>query len=46
MLSLKASGIAAIVTFRTNRLKNCPLATGKELKSQGRGSYDYRTDAH
>ena len=46
MLSLKASGTAAIVTFLTNCLKNCPLANGKELKSQGRGSYDYRTDAH
>ena len=44
MLTLKASGTRATATFCTNRLKNCPLATDKELKIQGRGSYDYRTD--
>ena len=44
MLSLKAPGIAATATFRTNHLKNCPLATDRELKSLGRRSYDYRTD--
>ena len=43
MLSLKAPGIAAAATFRTNNLKKCPLATDRELKSLGRGSYDYRT---
>ena len=42
---LKVSGIVTIVTtatFGINRLKICSSATDKELKSQGRGSYDFR----
>lgn len=46
MLKLKSSGIFTTATFRTNRLKGCPLASDKELKKEGRGSYDYRTDVN
>ena len=37
-------GIFSTGTFRTNSLNGCPLLTEKELKKQGRGSFDYRTD--
>ena len=44
MTRLKSEGILATATFRTNRIGNCPLSSDKELRSQGRGSYDYKTD--
>jgi len=33
-------------TVRANRLKGCPLKTEKELKKDGRGSFDYCADAN
>ena len=35
-----------MATFRTNSLKGCPLASDKELKKEGHGFYDYRTDVN
>ena len=46
MLQLKSSGIFKTTTFRTNRLKGCSFASDKELKKEGRGSYDYQTDVN
>ena len=46
MLQLKSSGISATATFHTNCLKGCPFASDKELKKEGRGSYDYRTNVN
>ena len=46
MVQLKAMGILSAVTFRTNRLKGCPIASDKELKNEGRGSYDYCSDVN
>ena len=40
MVQLKSIGILS-TTFRTNRLKGCPVASDKELKKEGRRSYDY-----
>ena len=37
-------GILATATFRMNRLAGCPLMCDKDLKKEGRGSFDYRTD--
>ena len=44
MVQLKSIGILSTATFRTNRLKGCPIASDKELKKEGRGSYDYHSD--
>ena len=46
MLALRSFGIFSTATFRTNRLNGCPLSTEKELKKQGHGSLDYRTDGN
>ena len=46
IVQLKAMGILSAVTFRTNRLKGCPIASDKELKNEGRGSYDYCSDVN
>ena len=46
MVQLKSIGILSTATFRTNRLKGCPIASDKELKKEGRGSYDYRSDVN
>ena len=46
MLALKSSRISSTATFRINRLNDCPLSTEKELKKQGRGSFDYCTDGN
>ena len=46
MLALKSFGIFSTATFKTNRLYGCPLSTEKELKKQGRRSFDYRTDGN
>lgn len=41
---LKTIDIFATGTFHYNRIGNCPLLSEKELKSQGRGSWDYWVD--
>ena len=46
MLALKSLGIFSTATFRTNRLNGFPLPTENELKKQGRGLFDYRTDSN
>ena len=46
MFALKSFGIFSSATFRTNCLNGCPLSTEKELKKQGCGSFDYRTDGN
>ncbi|KRZ69460.1 PiggyBac transposable element-derived protein 1 [Trichinella papuae] len=38
-------GILSCRTIRPNRLRGCPLLSEKDLKSKGRGAYDFRTDA-
>ena len=42
MIKLKTLGITALGAIRSNRLQNCPLKTGKDLKKSGRGSSSYR----
>ena len=42
--ALKQRQIWFAGTIRSNRTKNCPLLSEKDLKKKGRGSYDYRTD--
>ncbi|KAL3190842.1 hypothetical protein MRX96_019099 [Rhipicephalus microplus] len=42
LLELKKIGILASGTIRGNRLAVCVLKTDKELKKEGRGSYDER----
>ena len=37
-------GILATATFTMNRLAGCPLMSDKDLKKEGGGSFDYRTD--
>ena len=44
MVQPKAMGILCTATFRTNRLKGCPIASAMELKNEGRGSCDYCCD--
>ena len=41
MLQLKSSGILTTATFRISHSKGYPLTSDKELKKEGRGSYDY-----
>ena len=41
---LRSMGILVTGTFRSNKLAGCPLMVEKDLKKQGRGSFDYRTD--
>ncbi|XP_003366863.1 piggyBac transposable element-derived protein 3 [Trichinella spiralis] len=38
-------GILSCRTIRPNRFRGCPLLSEKDLKSKGRGAYDFRTDA-
>ena len=45
MLELKSLGYPSIGTVRANRMSGCPLQSEKELKKNGRGSFDYRTDS-
>ncbi|XP_049764426.1 piggyBac transposable element-derived protein 2-like [Schistocerca cancellata] len=42
--ALKNYGILAVGTVRPTRLQGCNLKADSELKKQGRGSYDYRTE--
>ena len=42
LLKLQSIGILATATFRINRLAGCPLMSDKNLKREGRGSFDYR----
>ena len=44
LIKLHLFGILAIVMFRSNRIGLCPLMCDKDLKSEGRGSFDYRID--
>jgi hypothetical protein len=46
LLYLQQVGILACGTLRSNRLQKCPLKSNKDLKSAGRGSIDYRSDAN
>jgi len=46
MLTLKSSKIFATATFRSSRLQGCPLESDKDLKKQGPGSFEYRTDVN
>ena len=41
---LKTMEILATGTFRINRIGQCPLLNDKELKKQGRGTWDYCVD--
>ncbi|XP_046383469.1 piggyBac transposable element-derived protein 2-like [Ischnura elegans] len=41
---LRKDGILAAGTIRRNRLGQCTLKSDKELKKQGRGSFDYRLE--
>lgn len=43
---LKALGILASGTIRSNRLHGCPLKSDKDLKKEGRGSYDSKVTEH
>ena len=45
-LMLKRQGIMSTGTVRSNRLRGCLLKTEKELKKEGRGSYDCAVDAN
>ncbi|XP_046997940.1 piggyBac transposable element-derived protein 3-like [Schistocerca americana] len=42
--AVKNYGILAVGTVRPTRLQGCSLKADSELKKQGRGSYDYRTE--
>ncbi|XP_049770517.1 piggyBac transposable element-derived protein 2-like [Schistocerca cancellata] len=42
--ALKNYGILAVGTVRPTRLQGCNLKADSELKKQGRGAYDYRTE--
>ncbi|XP_049794400.1 piggyBac transposable element-derived protein 2-like [Schistocerca nitens] len=42
--ALKNYGILAVGTVRPTRLQGCNIKADGELKKQGRGSYDYRTE--
>ena len=44
MQKLNKEGILVTATFRLNRIGHCPLTAERELKHQGRGSFDYRSD--
>ena len=41
--TLKDRGIRAVGTIRKNRFAGCKLASDKEMKKSGRGSYDWKT---
>lgn len=42
--NLKEMGILAVGNIRINRLPRCELSTDKEMKKNGRGTVDYRTE--
>lgn len=42
---MKSLGYPITSTLRKNRIAKCPLKSEKDLKKDGRGSFDYRTDA-
>ena len=44
LLKLQSMCILATATFRMNHLAGCPLMSDKDLKKEGRGSFDYRID--
>ena len=43
LLELKQNGFDATCTIRSNRNRNCPLKSKKQLKKEGRGSFDYQS---
>ena len=43
-IKLYLFGILATATFRSNRTGLCPLTNDKDLKSEGRGHFDYRVE--
>ena len=43
-IELKLLGFLVSATARSDRIKKCPLLAEKDLRKQGRGSFDYRTD--
>ena len=45
-LKLKELGILSVGTIRNNRARKCILKSEKELKAEGRGSYDYAIDGN
>ena len=46
LLKLKSLGYQTTATLRKNRIAKCPLKSEKDLNKDGRGSFDYRTDAN
>ena len=44
LLKLQFMGILATATFKMNCLARCPLMSDKDLKKEGRGTFDCRTD--
>ncbi|KAK0040658.1 PiggyBac transposable element-derived protein 3 [Biomphalaria pfeifferi] len=45
-LRLKQYGFHSVGTLRANRLRGCQLKSEKELRKEGRGSYDCKVDAN
>ncbi|KAJ8871526.1 hypothetical protein PR048_027848 [Dryococelus australis] len=45
-VALKQNGLLAARTVRSNRLQGCKLKSDVDLKKQGRGSFDQKTDLH
>ena len=43
LCELRNRGILATGTFHSSRIGGCPLMSEKDLKKEGRGSYNYRT---
>ena len=43
LLELKQNGFDATCTIRSNQNRNCPLKIKKQLKKEGRGSFDYQS---
>ena len=41
---LKDEGILSVATVRPNRLKGCTMKEEKQLKKEGRGSFDFRVE--
>ena len=44
LIRLHEMCILAIATFRSNRIGGCPFIRNKDLKANGRGSFDFRID--
>ena len=44
LIRLHEMCILATATFRSNRIGGCPFIRNKDLKANGRGSFDFRID--